>query len=139
LGSNWTLGTNVSYNAVKDNGGLSDYQLAFNTPNYRTNVSLGNRNIGGSGWGLNAVWRYQDQFVWQSSIVNQVVNQSQQSLIPAFNTLDAQVSKKLSGLKSILKVGATNLFGTPYTTGWANPTVGSMYYVSITFDELLNK
>jgi iron complex outermembrane receptor protein len=139
LGSNWTLGTNVSYNAVKDNGGLSDYQLAFNTPNYRTNVSLGNRNIGGSGWGVNAVWRYQDQFVWQSSIVNQVVNQSQQSLIPAFNTLDAQVSKKLSGLKSILKVGATNLFGTPYTTGWANPTVGSMYYVSITFDELLNK
>jgi outer membrane receptor protein involved in Fe transport len=139
LGSNWTLGTNVSYNAVKDNGGLTDYQLAFNTPNYRTNISLGNRNIAGSGWGVNAVWRYQDQFVWQSSIVNQVVNQSQQSLIPAFNTLDAQVSKKLSGLKSILKVGATNLFGTPYTTGWANPTVGSMYYVSLTFDELLNK
>ncbi len=139
LGANWTLGSNVSYNAVKDDGGLGNYQLAFNTPNYRTNVSIGNRNIGGSGWGVNAVWRYQDQFVWQSSIVNQVVNQSQQSLIPAFNTLDAQVSKKLSGLKSILKVGATNLFGTPYTTGWANPTVGSMYYVSITFDELLNK
>jgi outer membrane receptor for ferrienterochelin and colicin len=139
LGSNWTLGSNVSYNAVKDDGGLGNYQLAFNTPNYRTNVSIGNRNIGSSGWGVNAVWRYQDQFVWQSSIVNQVVNQSQQSLIPAFNTLDAQVSKKLSSMKSILKVGATNLFGTPYTTGWANPTVGSMYYVSITFDELLNK
>lgn len=139
LGSNWTLGSNVSYNAIKDDGGPGDFQLAFNTPNYRTNVSIGNRNIGGSGWGVSTVWRYQDQFVWQSSIVNQVVNQSQQSLIPSFNTLDAQVSKKLSGLKSILKVGGTNLFGKPYTTGWANPTVGSMYYVSITFDELLNK
>jgi outer membrane receptor protein involved in Fe transport len=139
LGSNWMLGTNVSYNAVKDNGGLVDYQLAFNTPNYRTNVSLGNRNIGGSGWGVNAVWRYQDQFVWQSSIVNQVVNQSQQSLIPAYHTLDAQISKKLSGLKSILKVGGSNILGAAYTTGWANPTVGSIYYVSITFDELFNK
>ncbi len=139
LGSNWTLGSNVSYNAVKDNGGLGDYQLAFNTPNYRTNVSIGNRNIAGSGWGVSAVWRYQDQFVWQSSIVNQVVNQSQQSLIPAFHTVDAQVSKKLSGLKSILKVGGSNLLGAAYTTGWANPTVGSIYYVSLTFDELLNK
>jgi outer membrane receptor for ferrienterochelin and colicin len=139
LGSNWALGTNVSYNAVKDNGGLVDYQLAFNTPNYRTNVTFGNRNIGGSGWGFSTVWRYQEKFVWQSSIVNQVVNQSQQSLIPAFHTLDAQVSKKLSAMKTILKVGGSNLLGAAYTTGWANPTVGSIYYVSLTFDQLLNK
>ena len=139
LGSNWALGTNVSYNAIKDNGGLVDYQLAFNTPNYRTNVTLGNRNIGGSGWGFSTAWRFQDQFVWQSGIVNQVVNQSQQSLIPAFHTLDAQVSKKLSAMKTILKVGGSNLLGAAYTTGWSNPTVGSIYYVSLTFDQLLNK
>ena len=139
LGNRWALGTNVSYNAVKDNGGLADYQLGFNTPNYRTNVTLGNRNIGNSGWGFNATWRYQDQFVWQSSIVNQVVNQQQLSVIPAFSTLDMQVSKKVSEIKSIIKVGGTNLGGIAYTTGWANPLVGSIYYVSITFDELLNK
>jgi outer membrane receptor protein involved in Fe transport len=139
LGNRWALGTNVSYNAVKDNGGLADYQLGFNTPNYRTNVTLGNRNIGNSGWGFNATWRYQDQFVWQSSIVNQVVNQQQLSMIPAFSTLDMQVSKKVSEIKSIIKVGGTNLGGIAYTTGWANPLVGSIYYVSITFDELLNK
>ncbi|MFZ9144000.1 MAG: TonB-dependent receptor, partial [Aquirufa sp.] len=139
LGNRWALGTNVSYNAVKDNGGLADYQLGFNTPNYRTNVTLGNRNIGNSGWGFNATWRYQDQFVWQSSIVNQVVNQQQLSMIPAFSTLDMQVSKKVSEIKSIIKVGGTNLGGVAYTTGWGNPLVGSIYYVSITFDELLNK
>jgi iron complex outermembrane receptor protein len=139
LGNRWALGTNVSYNAVKDNGGLADYQLGFNTPNYRTNVSLGNRNIGNSGWGFNATWRYQDQFVWQSSFVNQVVNQQQLSMIPAFSTFDMQVSKKVSEIKSIIKVGGTNLGGVAYTTGWGNPLIGSMYYVSITFDELLNK
>ena len=68
-----------------------------------------------------------------------MVNQSQQSLIPAFHTLDAQVSKKLSAMKTILKVGGSNLLGAAYTTGWANPTVGSIYYVSLTFDQLLNK
>lgn len=139
LGKRWTLASNVSYNAVKDNGGLADYQLGFNTPNYRTNVSLGNRNLGNSGWGFNATWRYQEKFVWQSSFVNQVVNQQQLSVIPAFSTLDMQVSKKVSEIKSIIKVGGTNLGGNLYTTGWGNPFVGSIYYVSITFDELLNK
>jgi iron complex outermembrane recepter protein len=139
LGKRWTLASNVSYNAVKDNGGLADYQLGFNTPNYRTNVSIGNRNLGNSGWGFNATWRYQEKFVWQSSFVNQVVNQQQLSVIPAFSTLDMQVSKKVSQIKSIIKVGGTNLGGKLYTTGWGNPFVGSIYYVSITFDELLNK
>ena len=138
LGKRWTLASNVSYNAVKDNGGLADYQLGFNTPNYRTNVSIGNRNLGNSGWGFNATWRYQEKFVWQSSFVNQVVNQQQLSVIPAFSTLDMQVSKKVSQIKSIIKVGGTNLGGKLYTTGWGNPFVGSIYYVSITFDELLN-
>jgi len=139
LGSNWILGSNISYNAVKDNGGATDAQIGFNTPAYRTNVSLGNRNIAASGWGVNVTWRYQDQFVWNSSVVSQAVSLAQQSLIPAYQTVDAQVSKKLSGMKSILKIGGTNLFGTPYTTSWANPIVGSIYYVSLTFDEVLNK
>ena len=71
--------------------------------------------------------------------MNQVVNQQQLSMIPAFSTLDMQVSKKVAEIKSIIKVGGTNLGGVAYTTGWGNPLIGSMYYVSITFDELLNK
>lgn len=139
LPGNWTIGGNASNNEVKDNGGLNNYQLAFNTPNFRTNVSIGNRNIKNSGWGVNAVWRFQEGFVWQSSIVNQVVNQAQQSYIPQFSNLDLAVSKKVPEIKSIIKLGGTNVFGLPYSTGWANPMIGSMYYVSITFDELLNK
>lgn len=139
LPGNWNLGGNTSYNYVTDNGGLSNYTLAYNTPMFRTNVTLGNRNIAGSGWGVNAVWRFQEGFVWQSSIVNQAVNQLQQSYIPKFSNFDLAVSKKVSEIKSIIKVGGTNLFGPAYSTGWANPMIGSMYYVSIAFDELLNK
>ncbi len=139
LPANWTIGGNASNNEVSDNGGLTNYQLAFNTPLFRTNVSLGNRNIGNSGWGVNAVWRFQEGFVWQSSIVNQALNQLQQSYIPQFSNFDLAISKKVPEIKSIVKLGGTNVFGNAYSTGWANPLVGSMYYVSITFDELLNK
>jgi hypothetical protein len=50
----------------------------------------------------------------------------------------AFIFPSISSIKSIVKIGGTNLTGKLYTTGWANPSVGAMYYVSITFDELLN-
>lgn len=54
------------------------------------------------------------------------------------HSFDAQVSKKISSIKSIVKIGGTNIGNKLYTTGWGNPSVGGMYYVSIMFDELLN-
>lgn len=139
MGRNWTMSGNVSNNDVKNNGGLTPDRIGFNTPMYRTNLSLSNRNIGNSGWGMNVVWRYQERFTWYSSIVNQTLNVTNGANIPAFSTVDVALSKKLSGIKSILKVGGNNILGKAFTTSWANPVVGSIYYVSLTFDELLNK
>jgi hypothetical protein len=86
-------------------------------------------------------WRYQDAFLWQEllqPVQSRTLANSQQIVIPAFSTLDAQVSKKIAPIKSILKVGGSNILRNQYTTGWGNPTIGAMYYVSLTFDELLN-
>jgi hypothetical protein len=58
--------------------------------------------------------------------------------MPAFSIFDAQVSYKVKSIKSIIKVGGTNLLNSGYRQAWGNPTVGSMYFVSITFDEFLN-
>lgn len=124
--------------AVLDDG--SD--IGFNTPKFRYIVNFGNRNIARTGWSFNLIWRRQDAFIWNSSFVPNAVkfatDEKRQSIIPAISTLDAQVSRKLSSIKSILKVGGTNILNKQYTTGWGNPTVGSMYYVSLTFDQLLN-
>jgi iron complex outermembrane receptor protein len=155
LPRNFVLGFNLSNNTLnaggvtmfndKRNVNILDdgFQVGFNTPKYRYNITFGNRNIAGSGWSFNAVWRHQQAFEWQASLgtnaINTSANPSTRPLIPAYGTLDAQVSKKMSKIKSILKVGASNLLGQQYKTGWGNPTVGSMYYVSLTFDELLNK
>jgi len=151
---NFTLGGNITNNTLKA-GGVKMFSsqknvavlddgsdIGFNTPKFRYIVNFGNRNIARTGWSFNLIWRGQDAFIWNSSFVPNAVkfatDEKRQSIIPAISTLDAQVSRKLSSIKSILKVGGTNILNKQYTTGWGNPTVGSMYYVSLTFDQLLN-
>ncbi|MDZ7648777.1 MAG: hypothetical protein U5K54_17255 [Cytophagales bacterium] len=56
---------------------------------------------------------------------------------PSLSVLDAQVNYKLSALRSMVKVGATNLGGGDYRTNLGAPFVGQMYYISLTFDEFL--
>ena len=154
LPGNFLIGGNLSNNTLKAGGvGLFSNEMnasvlddgsdiGFNTPKYRYSLSLGNRNIVRSGWGFNMIFRKQDAFIWNSSFVpNQIkfsTNSSTQALIAGFGTLDVQLNKKLTGMKSILKVGGTNILKKQYTTGWGNPTIGAMYYVSLTFDQLLN-
>jgi len=40
-------------------------------------------------------------------------------------------------MKSVFKIGGTNLGGNDYRTNFGAPFIGQMYYVSITFDEFL--
>nr|WP_317168025.1 TonB-dependent receptor [Spirosoma taeanense] len=139
LPANFTIGGNVSSNYLVNTDEIpADFVTFFNTPKYRYNLSVGNRNLRNSGFGFNVIWRYQDSFLWETTVANVEATNRKQTIIPAYSTLDAQVSKKITSLKSILKVGGTNLLGKLYTQSWANPGIGSMYYVSLTFDQLLN-
>lgn len=139
LPGNYTVGANVSSNYLIDQDKIpTGFVTFFNTPKYRYNLSFGNRNVRGTGFGFNVVYRQQDSFLWEGSFGNTEATARQQTIIPSYSTLDAQVSKKLTGFKSILKVGGTNLTGKLYTQAWGNPSVGSMYYISLTFDQLMN-
>ncbi|QMW01960.1 TonB-dependent receptor [Spirosoma foliorum] len=139
LPGNYMIGANVSSNYLIDQDKIpAGFVTQFNTPKYRYNLSFGNRNVARTGIGFNVVYRAQDSFLWESSFGNAEATGRQQTIIPAYGTLDAQVSKKLSGIKSILKVGGTNLTGKLYTQSWGNPSIGSMYYISLTFDQLMN-
>lgn len=139
LPGNYALGANVSSNYLTNKDQIPvGFVTGFNTPKYRYNLSFGNRNVARTNIGFNVVWRHQDSFVWESSFANTQATARQQTIIPAYGTLDAQISKKISSLKSIIKIGGTNLTGKLYTQSWGNPSVGSMYYISLNFDELLN-
>lgn len=139
LPKGYTIGGNISSDVLANIEDLDGFQPAFNAPRYRTNFTFGNRNINNKNIGFNIAYRWQDEFVWQSSFVGPAVSSQQLSVMPAFGTLDAQVSYKIKSMKSIVKLGGQNLFNSSgYRQAWGNPTVGTMYFVSITFDEFLN-
>lgn len=139
LAKNYSLGGNVSYNTLSNLEDFAEtgFQPSFNTPEYRYVINFANREIV-KNLGFALSYRWQGEFVWQSSFVAPAVSSQQLSVIPAYGAFDAQLSYKLKSMKSILKVGGSNLFSSGYTQAWGNPTVGTMYFVSLTFDEFLN-
>jgi iron complex outermembrane recepter protein len=141
LPAGFNLGLNGARNEVTNQKDLpaESQQTGFSTPVYRVNASLNNRNIASTGFGFGITWRYQEAFDGPSGIASNAISITRQGYVPQFNTLDIQISKKIASIKSILKVGGNNVMGNAYYTGYGNPTIGSTFYVGITFDELLNK
>lgn len=139
LPKGYTVGGNVSFNTLSNLDELAEtgFQPSFNTPEYRYVLNFANREVIDN-LGFALAYRWQGEFAWQSTFVSPAVSSRQLSVVPAFGTFDAQVSYKLKSIKSILKVGGSNLFSKGYTQAWGNPTVGTMYFVSLTFDEFLN-
>lgn len=128
LPKNFTLGANYNFNRLISDIG-EDFLNDFNTPEHKTNISFGNRKLTDKiGFGI--TYRYQSSFRWESTFA--------QGNVPEIHTFDGQVSYKVKELKSIIKVGGSNLFNNRYFQNFGGPTIGAIYYVSITFDELLN-
>ncbi|CAG5071875.1 Vitamin B12 transporter BtuB [Dyadobacter sp. CECT 9623] len=142
LPKGFNVGGNVANNELRNFEPSPEVQYSqFNTPKYRYNLSFGKRITSSSTFGFNVVYRYQQAFLWESSFILPTttgVPIFSNTRVPAINNLDAQVSYKAAPIKSIIKVGATNLFGKSYIQAYGSPNIGSTYYVSITFDELLN-
>jgi outer membrane receptor protein involved in Fe transport len=107
----------------------ADFRAGFNTPKNKFSVGISNRKLV-KNLGFNVNYRWQDAFQWQSSYGNWTV--------PSFGVLDTQLNYKVSSIKSMIKIGATNLGGGDYRTNLGSPFVGQQYYISITFDEFLN-
>ena len=128
LPSNFTLSGNYNFNKLLTAIGPS-FLNDFNTPEHKANISLGNRKIG-KNLGFNVTYRYQSQFRWESNFAI--------GDVPEIHNVDAQLSYKVSQLKSVLKLGGSNIFNTRYYQNYGGPTIGAIYYLSITFDELLN-
>ncbi len=130
LRKGYTLSGNYSWNVLLD---LPEGFLAeFNTPEHKFNISFGNRKVT-KNFGFNVTWRWQDEFEWQSSFTIPA-----NGMVPAYQTFDGQVSYRLKNLKSILKVGGSNLMNQRYIQSLGGPNIGAIYYVSLTFDELMN-
>jgi len=127
----FNLGGNASFNKLEDLDDLTarTYNVAFNTPEWRYNVTLSNRKLTDRlGFGL--TYRWQDAYLWQSAIGSGV--------IPDFATLDAQVTYRIPSIKARVKLGGSNVLNEQYTTSFGNPRLGALYYLQINLDNILS-
>ena len=131
LSGGYVVGGNISYNKLLDQDDLirQGFRASYNTPEWKYNVKFSNRKLTDN-VGFNITYRWQDAYIWESSIGDGVVD--------AFGTMDAQISYKLDAYNTILKIGGSNILNERYTTSLANPSLGAIYYFSLTFDQLLN-
>ncbi|WP_242156220.1 TonB-dependent receptor [Aestuariivivens sediminis] len=104
-----------------------DFTTNFNTPEHRVKASFGNTALF-KNFGFNVAWRWSDDYFWEATFGN--------GAVPAYHVLDAQINLTIPSLKSIFKLGATNLMGDEYTTAFGTGFIGSMYFVSWTINNL---
>jgi len=120
---NYNLSGNVSYNEIGDLP--ANYINDFNTPTIRYNLGLGNKELI-KNLGFNVNYRWQDSFYWTSSFAS--------GNVPAFGTLDAQINLKVPSVRSMIKLGGSNILNKYYFTSYGNPSIGALFYIGLTYN-----
>ena len=57
--------SNIAYNALESKPSREGLQTRFNTPDYRLNIAVGNREFT-KNIGFSVNWRWQNSFLWES-------------------------------------------------------------------------
>ncbi|WP_128546226.1 TonB-dependent receptor [Larkinella soli] len=101
----------------------------FISPENRYNLTLANPRLTPK-LGFAVTYRWTDRmWVEQGTTAGD-------AWLPSWTSLDAQVSYKLPSLKSIVKVGGSNILNQYYSQGYGLAQIGGLYYVSLTFDQI---
>jgi outer membrane receptor protein involved in Fe transport len=121
---NFDLGANYTYADLDfDRSAFPDFATNFNTPNHKVKASFGNTALF-ENFGFNINYRWNDAYFWENSFAD--------GNIPSYNILDAQVNYSVPGIKSIFKLGGSNILGEEYFSAIGTGAVGSIFYVSWT-------
>lgn len=119
---NFDLGVNYTFAELDiDEGKYPDLRTNFNTPKHKVKASFGNTALF-KNFGFNVNYRWSDSYFWEASFAD--------GDIPAFTVLDAQINYSVPSIKSVFKVGGSNILGDEYFSAIGTGNVGSIYYVS---------
>ncbi|RIV44038.1 TonB-dependent receptor [Flagellimonas pelagia] len=120
------LGVNYTYAELDiDRGLYPDLRTNFNTPKHKVKAHFGNTNLF-KNFGFNVNYRWSDSYYWEASFAD--------GDIPAFTVLDAQINYAVPSMKSVFKVGGSNILGDEYYTAIGTGFIGSIYYLSWTIN-----
>ncbi|WP_025743937.1 TonB-dependent receptor [Aquimarina pacifica] len=120
----------VNYTFAKEDVDVvegSDFISEFNTPEHKVKATFGNKNLFDN-FGFNTSLKWSDTFVWNDAFGT--------SQISAYTVFDAQINYRISSLKSLLKIGATNIGGEEYFGALGTGGIGSQYYIGLTINNL---
>ncbi|ULQ55809.1 TonB-dependent receptor [Flavihumibacter rivuli] len=129
--SGYSLGGNITWAKFDIRDANPNNVPAFNTPEYSSNLTIGNSNLYRN-FGFNLAWHWQDSFDWYGSF-----NGMRPGRIGAYSLVDLQFNKKLPKHNAMLKLGSSNLLNNRIYQAYGSPAIGAIYYVAITFEGLL--
>jgi len=122
----YDFGMNYNYSQfdfdqAKDPG----FEAGFNTPKHRVKASIGNEKLF-ENFGFNASIRWNSEYLWESTFAD--------GMIESATVVDAQINYGLPKLKSLLKLGATNIGSKEYTQVLGAGAIGQQYFISWTIN-----
>ena len=121
---NFEISGNYNYSAFDfDKEEDPNFEASFNTPKHRVKGTLSNDKLFGN-LGLSASARWNSEYLWESSFADGTIEEA--------TVIDVQANYTIKSLKSILKVGATNIGGKEYGQVIGAGLIGQQYFVSLT-------
>lgn len=121
------FGVNYTYAKLDfEEGSDPGFETNFNTPEHKVKASFGHTELFDN-FGFNINWRWNDWYLWQSSFAD--------GFVPSRNIVDAQVNFTVPSIKSIFKIGGSNILGEEYVSAPGAGTIGAQYYVSWTINQ----
>ena len=127
----YTGGANITLSVFNLGSANANNVAAFNTPKWSGNFTFGNSNVN-NGYGFNINWHWQSAFNWYGTF-----NANNPGRIDNYSLVDLQVNKKLPKIGAAIKLGGSNIFNNRVYQAYGSPAIGAIYYVGVTFDNLL--
>ncbi len=121
------LGANYNYAQFDfDQAKDPSFEAGFNTPKHRVKGSISNDKLF-KNFGFNVSARWNSEYLWQSTFVD--------GMIKEMTVVDAQINYGIPSLKTVIKVGATNLGGSEYIQVLGAGAIGQQYFVGLTINQ----
>lgn len=125
LEKKWVFGINTTFAKLKNAENQDGLEDGFNTPKWMWNGSVSRTNL---------LERFDAtiSYKWQSDYFSQTFLVT--GTVPSYSSLDAQLTYRVTALKSLVKVGASNLLNNYYVSFLGGPSIGGMYYLTVAFN-----
>ncbi|PWA11716.1 carboxypeptidase-like regulatory domain-containing protein [Flavobacterium laiguense] len=120
------VGVNYNYAQLNfDQAEDPGFVTGFNTPKHKVKGSIGNAKLF-KNFGFNANVRWNTEYWWESSFADGMIQET--------TVFDAQINYAIPQLKSVLKLGATNIGGKDYIQVIGSGAIGQQWFASLTIN-----